>query len=210
MPVTSPPRHYVAQVHWRNVLAWRDDPASEASSGEVVGPGAYGTNQPILAQLRPDDVLWKVTFPRYGHYLQPPSLLARLTVRVRRADDIVPGVSKPFKNVVFGTPDSSYFPINNALGALRRAGLVPKAHTCEHCRKLQSKVRGTYTGLPQHLLSVRELSPCAVDVANTFARAVTRGHRVFLSYRRDDDPQAPAVGRALEAADVSCWWSTLR
>lgn len=204
------PRHYVAQVHWRSVLSWRDQPDSHGDDGEVVGTFVYGTSQPILARIVPDDVLWLVTFPRYGTAVQPPSVLARLTVRAPRLDDTVPEVSR-YPHVVFGTPDSPYFPINNALGALRRTGLLPPlapdgTTTCAHCRKLHTPERGTYSGLPNHLLSVRELSADGAATLDRFAHAVAAGHRVFLSYRHDDDPLAPMIGQALDDLGVSAWW----
>jgi hypothetical protein len=221
-----PRRHCLKYVAWEHVERWKN--RARRAGGDMTGfyPYAYGSNDKAFRNFD-DTVLWLLTLPRYDKYRLAPSIVARLEIdKIRTwetdADElraVDPEVLKSGPIVVFADEAKShYLPLNNAfqvLMGLRFRGDAPNLMDSYAQRDRSGEGEfGPYVSLAGHFQRHRWLDEASIPSLERYAATVLDGRRAFLSYRRRDFPRgadgAPswpeALGTALAARSVSCWW----
>jgi len=211
--------HWIKYVRWDSIVAWREKALKDGGAESPVDryPYAFASNERAFPQIS-GGVLWLVTSPKYGKYLQAPALVAGLKVTA-----VVPSGSPEAKHVDKGVRDhgrfvalaekdpDTYLPMNNATYLLRdlhfrgTRSVLPKEAFDKPGRQSQES---PYALLPAHFQIHRVLTPESAERVAGYAEAVCAGRRVFLSYRRRDFARTRWVERlaaALEENDVSCW-----
>ena len=189
--------HWIKHVRWESIVAWRENALSADGADPPVDryPYAFASNERAFPRIS-GGVLWLVTSPMYGRYLQAPALVAGLQVKA-----VVPSDSPEAAGVDKGVrahgrwvaladkePDT-YLPMNNATYLLRglhfrstRSVLPEEAFNKPGRRSDESP----YTRLPMYFQGHRVLTRKSATAVASSAAAMCVGRRVVVSYRRRD------------------------